>query len=355
VSVSTCLSLVALLTSGQANQPIFAQGEVSVRQHPAFDKDAKVELVCTQLHLKQITFGIQFERKDMQPTADGIQYRRLPASYYHPRGPVGVAMRSMNWFGGPIDRGSADVRLPACLVGHGAAGGLLPCSQLVAAWSEPSYAVLGLEAGTMAAYARPFQVIDCYEENSILIGLSMPKQGPAFFHYMQDATNRGAYVRVMDGPRRTTFSKAGVRRFYHLVVVETYKSGIEEIDHLLLTKQGMQMLMDSVAPGGAICYHVSNRYYDLPPVVADVAKSLGYTALRGADRGPVQSIGHYTSEWVMVGRSAKDLDRLLISKNFSDNSADLFAGTWTTPAATGQYLWTDEETNWRGLNRLDKR
>ena len=61
-------------------------------------------------------------------------------------------------------------------------------TQLVGVWSEPPIAVIGMNAGTLASYARPLQHMHFYEPNRQLIDLM--ERG--FFRFLSDARVRGA-------------------------------------------------------------------------------------------------------------------------------------------------------------------
>ena len=72
----------------------------------------------------------------------------------------------------------------------------------------------------------------------------------------------------------------------------------------LLTVEALRDAMRTVAPGGLLAVHVSNRYYDLAPAVAAAARDLGLAALRrvysptpaGAEMGAIGSI------WMVLAR-----------------------------------------------------
>ncbi|MCI0681946.1 MAG: hypothetical protein L0Y71_07570 [Gemmataceae bacterium] len=349
--IATCLICVTSAATGQPKL-VFSEGDVVVQRLSDFDREAKVPLVRTTLLIKGVHFASQFQGEGLRGNATDIHYRRLPVTYYHPRGPVGMAMQPLNWFSQPVDRGIADARLPASMIGQCVP--ISPFPQLAGLWSEPPFAVLGLQAGTMAAYARPLQNVDIYEEQSALVKLSVPTDGEPVFAYVRDAKQRGARIRIFEGPRRTMMHKIGVRSYYRLVIIETYNKSLEDTDTLLLTKQGMNALMDSVAPGGMLCYHVSNRYLNLTAVITDVAKSLGYSCKGGRCTSPV-SFGQFTSRWVMVARSAKHLDCLREPEGLRNDPLRVIPPYWAVPQPTGRHCWTDEEVSFKGLRWEDQR
>jgi hypothetical protein len=255
---------------------------------------------------------------------------RVATTYYHRQGPVGICMDRFNWFPkdylGSTDPNWAELfkgdnRMPASLAGLGAPGlGInLPLAQLVGAWAEPPYAVIGMGTATMSSYARPYQTCHFYEIDEQIRLMSLPEKGDTtYFGYVQAALKRGANVKILMGDARlrmampwvpedmkTTDSlsipfdaRGGPSYFYHLMVVDAFSS--DAIPRHLITKEAMEMYFrhlvqgrwvdvdpDAVrdpqfltyspdgkkmwAPGGVLCVHTSNRHLRLVPVVTDTA------------------------------------------------------------------------------------
>ena len=177
----------------------------------------------------------------------GIEQRplgRLATTYYHRLGPVGIVMEKMNWFDGQYgivvknDKGevekdangnpklkyevnylgtfndySSDARLPISLlggistdlIGGGFVPGLGLTTPLVAAWSEPSFATIGLGTGTMASYGRPYQHVVYYEIDEQIRSFSL-KPDP-YFTYVRDAINRGVKLEIVMGDARLSMNE----------------------------------------------------------------------------------------------------------------------------------------------------
>jgi hypothetical protein len=98
--------------------------------------------------------------------------------------------------------------------------------------------------------------------------------------------------------------------------------------------------MGTVAPGGVIAVHISNRFLDLEPVVASAARELGFVTIIGSDLPPPELTGLAdASQWVVMGRSYADL-------------ADLVSGDrWRTAHAEGRRAWTDRYSDLLGALR----
>jgi uncharacterized protein YjbI with pentapeptide repeats len=273
--------------------------------------------------------------------ADDRDRRREATTYYHRLGPVGQVMSKLEWFtpASVLDYPS-DARMPASLVGLLAPSGTLPASALVDVWSEPPLAVVRLNAGTHAAYGRPFQHIHFYNSSPELTTFSLPEQGqPALFGFIRDGLERGCNIRVFDGPERTTIAKNGPKRFYRVLFVDLTRNDLRDINTALLTKEALADMMDCLTEKGIVCFHTSHRYHNLVPAIADAAGSLKLACKHVNDLGDrkQRTWSHFGSEWVMVARTAADL-RHLTSVKTDERSID-----WAVPASTGKHLWRDGE------------
>jgi hypothetical protein len=355
---------------GQEPETVFTANNIEVRlSYGIKRKDGELIPVPThQLMFHRIHIGNNF-LKPSDPQARGNREKdlsRLATTYYHRKGPVGVVLDKSNWFPGPNNSYSADSRMPVCLVGQATATlamAPLPLAPLVGLWSEPPVAVLGLEVGTLASYARPFQHFHFIERNPIIIELSVPKKGKKpYFHFIQDALERGAGVRILQGEPRPTLAKYGGQGFYHALIVEAYKDGIETVHKELLTKEGIALCMERLVPEGVLCIHVSNRYYELAPVVADAAKALGLACLRGQDNAPWEDDYQFSSEWVMVARARNHLRSLRPPEGYAEairmqsrvRGVSYGGQFWESLESSGKHLWTDKGTNtFKGLYRAD--
>src|SRR5262249_6562645 len=173
-------------------------------------------------HLKGV---LPSANQELYSKENEMDLSRLATTYYHRAGPVGMAMERFDWFQklGAIrpsevvdywNTYKSDARMPASLIGLGAASpgtSTLPIGQLVGAWSEPPYAVIGLGTGTMASYARPFQHMHFYEIDDRVRRYSQPPPGRTlFFCYANDAVERGAELHVLMGDARLRMAQPWV-------------------------------------------------------------------------------------------------------------------------------------------------
>jgi hypothetical protein len=185
--------------------------------------------------------------------------------------------------------------------------------------------------------------------------LSLPADGKLpKFSLIEDAQARGANVRVLEGLERKTLAEKGPRGFYKVLIVDILRGGTSFlttslVSEDLMTKQAMALYFETLTEDGILLIHTSNRNYDLPPVLGDVAKSLGFASARAHDQGtgfgpgagaPIK--GHFSSEWVVVARRPE----YLAAVKAHVPPAKLSQGIqWTPLQASGKAPWTDGGAN----------
>ncbi len=202
-------------------------------------------------------------------TLHGVQstdpaLRRTPMTYYARPGPVGDVFVMVEATGGRTADGTTQPR---------------------------SIGVVGLGAGTLAAYVGPRDAMTFYEIDPVVVRVA---SDPGFFTYLADAPSRPSIVL---GDAR--LSLAGVPDATHdLLVLDAFSS--DTIPVHLLTVEAFREYARVLRPGGTLAIHVSNRYYDLAAPVAAAAERAGLMALvrsytpAGADR----AAGAMPSIWV---------------------------------------------------------
>jgi hypothetical protein len=221
-------------------------------------------------------------------------------------------------------------------------------------WSEPPVGVVGLHIGTLASYARPLQPMHFFEHNADFIEMNFEApEGKRWFHYVSDALARGAALEAFQGDSRALLEKAP-DRFYHVLVVEAIKEGLDQkLREKLLTREGIKLCMAKLAPGGLLCFHTSCRYYKLDQLIASTAESLGYGVLVGRDV-PGRDEVAYTSEWVVVARAPGDLKHLKAPPDHAKLTRQLgVARDYWQEATPAQVVWSDDKIDYRGLYRGD--
>ena len=117
--------------------------------------------------------------------------------------------------------------------------------------------VIGLGAGTLAAYGRPGDEFDFYEINPLVIRFAED-----FFVYLSDTP---ATTEVIPGDARLSLARREPQK-YDVLVLDAFTS--DAIPIHLLTEEAIQLYLDHLADDGILAIHISSRYFDLYPVLA---------------------------------------------------------------------------------------
>lgn len=236
-------------------------------------------------------------------TRHGIQARfeegrRVPSTYYHRSGPLGDVMRVLEERDGLKSAG-----------------------------------FIGLGAGTAAAYAKPGSTFVFYEIDPAVVRIA---QDPALFTYVADAVKQpGVRIGFITGDGRLTIRSADPGS-YGLVVVDAFSS--DAIPVHLITREAVEMYVEKLAPRGVLAFHVSNRYFDLTPVLARLADEFGLVAYLRNDivvQTEQKAEGKLDSIWVVLARKNEDLGAIA-------KPGSMWVRMRGTPSMP---LWTDDHAN----------
>ena len=225
----------------------------------------------------RILHGVQFMAPDL---------RRLPTTYFTAPSGVGLAFRAFP------------------------------------RWSERRIGVVGLGVGTLATYSLPGDYIRIYEINSDVLRMATDH-----FTYLADSEAR---VEVVLGDARLSMEREAPQRF-DILVLDAFTS--DAIPVHLLTKEAFEIYRRHLKPDGVIVVHFTNRYFDLEPVLQQVAQ---YFEMKAAhvftDDGPMST---YHADW------------MLLSTNEEFLNADMVAEVARTQVQSDKRipLWTDDYSN----------
>ena len=231
------------------------------------------------LHHAGVTHGHQFLAPDK---------RHLPTSYYSPQSGVGLATQSLD----------------TQVTGRGRRVG-----------------VVGLGAGTVAAYGRVGDVFRFYELNPSVASLARER-----FSYLRDSK---ATCEIVLGDARISLEREPPGRF-DLLVLDAFSG--DAIPAHLLTAEAFELYRRHLAPGGVIAVHISNHYLDLQPVLADQAEHGNWHAVAVFNRRGDDASGVEESDWVLL---SADASRLAFAHEAGSAPRTL----------SNLRLWTDEYTS----------
>ncbi len=224
----------------------------------------------------RIIHGLQFR--------DG-PWRHIPTTYYGPQTGIGRLISTLQ-----LDRPSMRVGL------------------------------VGLGVGTLAAYARPEDTYRFYEINA-----DVERLAREHFTFLSDCQGE---CEVVLGDARQLLQHEPPQRF-DVLVLDAFSG--DAIPAHLLTREAMQVYLSHLGANGVVAFHISNKHFDLRPVVEALADHfrLHAATLEVEGKGPPVDP---SSTWVLVSSSAELLSRPSLRQV-------------TIPPSRKRVLWTDDFSN----------
>ncbi|MEO6327049.1 MAG: fused MFS/spermidine synthase [Thermoanaerobaculia bacterium] len=202
-------------------------------------------------------------------------------------------------------------------------GAGLALTRLLAFDAPPRHVgIIGLGTGTLATYGRAGDRLRFYEINPLVIALARSE-----FTYLSDGK---AALEVIPGDARLSLEREAPQRF-DMLVVDAFSG--DSIPVHLLTLEAFALYQRHLAPGGLIAVHVSNKFLDLPPVVALAAKNRGLEA-RFVESPAQAESDIYEASWMLLAQDA----------TFFDDPALQSSALPVVPPASLR-TWTDDYSN----------
>ena len=155
--------------------------------------------------------------------------------------------------------------------------------------------VIGLGAGTIAAYGSKGDVYRFYDINPGVLAISQRD-----FTYLKDSD---ATIELALGDARLSLEREPPQRF-DVLAIDAFSS--DAIPVHLITREAVEVYLRHMQPDGVIAYHVTNRYLNLVPVVEGIAQQLGLKSLWIDDPG-LDPLGS-SSSWVLLARDPARLN-----------------------------------------------
>jgi spermidine synthase len=186
-------------------------------------------------------------------------------------------------------------RTPTTYYGVQSGAGLVLASRSM---ERRRVAIVGLGAGTLAAYGRSGDFFRFYEVNPTVV-----RAAAESFDFLRDSA---AATDVVAGDGRLAL-EAEASHSFDLVVLDAFSDDAVPVH--LLTQQAFAGYFERLRPGGLLLVHLSNRYLDLGAEVEAVAGALGKQTLRIHSESDA-SQGTEPADWAIVADVAKDLAAL---------------------------------------------
>lgn len=194
--------------------------------------------------------------------------RPVPATYYHPQGPMNRMV--------------------------GLARDLKPAGQTFTA------GVIGLGSGALACAAQPGENWRFYEIDPVVVKIA---RDPAHFSYMSSCQPNAPTI---IGDARLTVAKEPAGLFDYLLV-DAFSSDTVPVH--LLTREAVAMYLTRVSADGLLVMHISNKFLDLAPVLeAAIAGMDGVHGVTITDLREDPTFDSTSSRVVVIARSAKALE-----------------------------------------------
>jgi hypothetical protein len=188
--------------------------------------------------------------------------------------------------------------------------------------------VIGLGFGVIAAYAETGQYWVFYEIDPTIERIARDSR---YFTFLNQCP---AGVEVVLGDGRLSLAKAPNSQ-YDMIIVDAFSS--DSIPMHLLTREAINLYLAKLAADGILAFHISNRYLNLQPVLANLAGDAGLLCFIQEDIaiGETEKRIHKTgSVWALMSRPATDLGLI-----YGDDK-------WKKVQPNqNQRVWTDDFSN----------
>ena len=165
-----------------------------------------------------------------------------------------------------------------------------------------SIGVVGLGTGTLSCYHQPGQRWTIFEIDPVMVNIAR--------HRFSFLSRCAPDARIVLGDARVSLGNEPASSI-DVLAVDAFSS--DAVPMHLLTHEALQVYGRAVKPNGLVMFHISNRYLDLEPVVADLAEHGGWhSAMLQYDPNEEERMMNATvSIWIALSRNRDTLDRLV--------------------------------------------
>ena len=179
----------------------------------------------------------------------------------------------------------------------------------------PAVSVVGLGAGSLACYARPGEAWTFYEIDPVVIRIA---RNATLFRFLSECAPD---ARTIQGDARLTLSsRIGQAR---ILIIDAFSS--DAIPVHFLTGEALAVYLAHLDRQGLLALHISNRHFDLRPVLARLAaeRELTLLARTESSQGKTVEVERTTSSAVLMTRDpaaireAQDLGWSVVTPDMS--------------------------------------
>lgn len=198
-----------------------------------------------------------------------------------------------------------------------------------------SVGLVGLGAGTLSCYRRPGQHWTIFEIDPAMVQIA---RDPSRFTFISKCAPDAP---IVVGDARLRIEQMPAAQF-DILIIDAFSS--DAIPLHLLTKEAIGIYARALKPDGILLVHISNRFFNLEPVLDAEAKARGWAAAIRLDPGPMndpQFADLTGSNWVALAPTPERLKQLTGELQPRQHAAD--DGAWVALAGRKHFTrWTDD-------------
>ncbi len=189
-------------------------------------------------------------------------------------------------------------------------------------------AVVGLGTGSIACQRQPGEDWRFYEIDRAVVQIA---SDATKFRFLASCAPQAP---IVVGDARLTLADVAAGTF-DLIILDAFSSDTVPVH--LLTREAIAGYFTRLAPGGVLLFHISNRYMDLAPIVANAAVANGLVMRIGESHPDAAGAAEYRLPSIVaaVARQAGDLGRL-------ETDGGMWRAQNTDPSLR---TWTDDYSN----------
>ncbi|MEY3664940.1 MAG: hypothetical protein RLZZ153_1122 [Pseudomonadota bacterium] len=204
---------------------------------------------------------------------------------------------------------------------YGPGSGIGLALQIRRAEGPVKVGVVGLGTGTLAAWGRSGDTYRFYDIDPEVIAVAR-----SHFSYLSDSKAR---IDTVLGDARLQLERESPQKF-DILAIDAFSS--DSIPVHLITREALALYQKHVTEQGIIAFHITNRFLDLAPMVAELAAEAGLQAILIAHiPGTDDNSATNSSDWMLLTRDAR----------LADHSA-LKGRTEQVARMAGLRPWTDD-------------
>jgi hypothetical protein len=152
---------------------------------------------------------------------------------------------------------------------------------------------------------------------------------------LQDSPAR---IELVLGDARLALDREPPQQF-DILVLDAFSS--DAIPVHLLTREAMEIYSRHLREDGVLAMHISNRYFDLRPIVARLAQEFGFRSAL-VESSTNDDLSQFVAHWMLLSKNEDFWSRAEIRDALQSQAA---ASSPTKQAP----LWTDQFSNLLGI------